>query len=229
MSVDEVAAPTARKLAALAYPAVFRTDFEQPGYVLFDLGSTFGSQAQRQLMVDLKEELSQIDDYTRGRTLYYQSMGRFDQQVTTKPHRDGGPEESILMLGYEPTTVESKISFADYSHCAMDLGITPAEFLDRHNPMFPDGRNRLTKYTTELTEFNKSAYQILVINNSITQLGDNHLQGVLHTAEITDPNPDRSRVVNSTMIACGKRSSLNTSDERNFIVTSTIRREAYSL
>ncbi|MHC4880095.1 MAG: hypothetical protein ACYTGL_26900 [Planctomycetota bacterium] len=142
---------TASELAEAAYPAVFRTDFSQPGFVLFNLGPECGSHQQRQPMVLLKRELARRDHHYRGRTLYYQSLGRFDQQVTTKPHRDGGPDESVLMLGYEPTDVESRFSLQDYSQCAFDIGLTPAEFLDHHNPMFPDSQNRLQKYTTRAT------------------------------------------------------------------------------
>ena len=90
---------TATQLALEAYPKVFRTDFGQPGFALINLGSQFGSEQQRRLMVELKQEFDRLEQTHRNRRLVYQSLGRFDQQVTTKPHRDGGPDESILMLG----------------------------------------------------------------------------------------------------------------------------------
>ena len=80
---------TSSELAEAAYPAVFRTDFSEPGFALFNLGAKFGSHRQRRLMVLLKDELARLDHHHQGRTLYYQSLGRFDQRVTTKPHRDG--------------------------------------------------------------------------------------------------------------------------------------------
>ena len=180
-------------------------------------------------MVELKNELERRDQQQRGQNLTYQSLGRFDQQVTTKPHRDGGPDQSILMLGYEPTTVQCRISIADYAKCAFDMELTPAEFLEQYNPMFPDGFNRLSDYSVELTDFDHTAFQILIINNSITPIGDDRLVGVLHTATIVNPDPDQSRVVNSTMIACNAESPLGTDDEQHFIDTQIIRREKYEL
>ena len=220
---------TASELAEAAYLEVFRTDFSQPGFALFNLGPEFGSRQQRRLMVLLKDELARLDHRHRGRTLYYQSLGRFDQQVTTKPHRDGGPDESILMLGYEPTVVQSQISLLDYSKCAFDLGLTPAEFLDRHNPMFPDGLDRMASYTTTLTEFDDSSFQILLINNSVSPFGESRLQGVLHTAEIINPDASRMRVINSTMIGCGNapKAISSSSDLADFISTDQIRRATY--
>ena len=113
---------------------------------------------------------------------------------------------------------------------AFDLGITPAEFLDYHNPMFIDGQARLTDYTTELIEFDHTCFQILIINNSIASIGDRRLQGVLHTAEIIAPDPDQLRVVNSTMIVCGigANSTVSENEVTDFISTDVIRRAAYN-
>jgi len=220
---------TASQIAEAAYLEVFRTDFSHPGFALFNLGPEFGSLQQRRLMVLLKDELARLDHRHRGRFLYYQSLGRFDQQATTKPHRDGGPDESILMLGYEPTVVQSRISLLEYSKCAFELGITPAEFLDRNNPMFPDGLNRLANYTTTPTEFDHSSFLILVINNSVSAFGKGRLQGVLHTAEIVTPDAEEVRLINSTMIGCGNhpKASASSSDVADFISTDQIRRATY--
>lgn len=216
-------------LAAAAYHRVFRTDFEQPGFAIINLGSCFGSQEQRRLMVQLKGEFAEKGRERCGRTLVYQSLGRFDQQVTTKPHRDGGPNESILMLGYEPTVVPGRVYMSDYSRCAFDMGLTPAEFLNRYNPMFPDGQERLTNYTTEVADFDHSSFQILIINNSIVPQGDNQLQGVLHTADIIEPDREQLRVVNSTMIGSGKgvKSAVSDSEVDDFTTTDMIRMAAY--
>ena len=220
---------TASNLAAMVYTKVFRTDFSQPGFALINLQPEFGSQRQRRLMIELKHELARLDHEQRGRNLVYQSLGRFDQQVTTKPHRDGGPDESILMLGYEPTTVESRVSLSDYSKCAFDLGITPAEFLDCHNPMFRDGQTRLTDYTTELIEFDHTCFQILIINNSMAPRGNDRLLGVLHTAQIIAPDPDQLRVVNSTMIGFSEeaKSGISENEVDDFITTDVIRNADY--
>lgn len=44
----------------------------------------------------------------------YDLFTRFDQQVKTKPQRDGSPEESLLMLGYEPSLIETRPEMSDY-------------------------------------------------------------------------------------------------------------------
>lgn len=213
--------------AEAVYSRVFRTDFSQPGFALIGLGRNFSSESQRQLMIDLKNQLDRLERKHRGRELIYQSLGRFDQQVTTKPHRDGGPDESILMLGYEPSSIESHLEISDYSKCADDLGMSAAEFLDQFNPMFADGENRLVAYMTPIDEFDNTSFQIMLINNSMNRFGAG-LLGVLHTAKIINPNPDMKRIINSTMIASvpqGHRES-NSVDEQNDFVTSAVVRKA---
>lgn len=221
---------TVAQLASDTYPKVFRTNFGQPGFALVNLGPDCGSVQQRRMMVELKQRFGRLEQTHRQRRLVYQSLGRFDQQVTTRPHRDGGPDESILMLGYEPSAVRSRISMSDYSQCAHDMGLTPAEFLDHHNPMFADGEKRLETYTTAVTEFDNSCFQILIINNSQTPIGSGRLLGVLHTAEIINPNPDQLRIVNSTMISAASPPSdeaVLPAEQQSFISTDVIRRAAY--
>ena len=216
-------------LANSAYHRVFRTEFTQPGFALIKLGPDYGSESQRQLMIDLKNEFDRLERRHRGRELVYQSLTRFDQQVTTKPHRDGGPDESILMLGYEPSLIESRVELSDYSKCAHDLEMTPAEFLDQFNPMFPDGQNRLTHYTKPIDDFDNSFFQILIINNSMKQLGEG-LVGVLHTATIINPNPDVRRVINSTMISSipqGLGENVSADQQNDFVTSTVIRRPVY--
>jgi hypothetical protein len=217
----------AKQLAADVYPKVFRTDFSQQGFTLINQGSDYGSERQRQFMVELKGEFDQLEQKHRGRHLVYQSLGRFDQQVTTKPHRDGGPEESILILGYEPTMIESRVSLSDYSLCAREMGLTPFEFLDQYNPLFADGQERLAKYSTAVTDFDNTCFQVLIINNSLTSVGENRLLGVLHTAEIINPDSGFMRVVNSTMIASESEYSdggISANEKRAFVFTDIVRR-----
>ncbi|WP_156345023.1 hypothetical protein [Verrucomicrobium spinosum] len=66
----------------------------------------------------MKEALSRLYGQQFGEPLEYVSMGRFDQQNTTRLHLDGAPARSFLMLGYEPTSVRSEFCIADYSRCA---------------------------------------------------------------------------------------------------------------
>ena len=224
---EEIHAPGA--IAESFYHRVFRTDFSEPGFALINLGPAYGSESQRRLMIGLKNEFDRLERRHRGHELVYQSLTRFDQQVTTKPHRDGGPDESILMLGYEPSRIESHMELSDYSKCAYDLGLTPAEFLDQFNPMFPDGQNRLSKYTTYIDAFDNTSFQILIINNSLKQIGDGII-GLLHTARIINPNREFSRIINSTMIASvvrGNGEDVSVDQQSDFVTTAVVRKPVY--
>src|SRR5438105_4922610 len=101
-------------------------------------------------MVALKRRLQGIHRSRARRDLVFLSAARFDQQVTTKPHRDGGPEECFLMLGYEPSQVRAEILISDFSRCAQDMGMTPGQWLEAHNPMFRPGADLLRPYTTRV-------------------------------------------------------------------------------
>jgi hypothetical protein len=223
---------TADELAAILYNRVCRCDFSEPGFALLNFGPDFGSQPLRRLMVSLKKHLNQLHEERHGKKLVYTSMGRFDQQVTTKPHRDGGPDESLLILGYEPTPVKSRVSLSDYTKCAFDMGITPTEFLDQLNPMFADGQDALAPYTTWLEAFDNTVFQILVLNNSVLphDTNENNWLGVLHTAEIITPMSHESRVVNSTMIASVDLSveeEVSGTEQQEFIATDLVRGAVY--
>lgn len=120
-------------LAATVYDRVCRTDFSPPGFCLIDLGQGSSSTALRRFMVSLKQAMQRIHQMRRGCDLIFLSAGRFDQQVTTKPHRDGGPDECFLMLGYEPSPVRAAIAMSDYSQCAHAMGLSPFDLLEKHN------------------------------------------------------------------------------------------------
>jgi hypothetical protein len=154
-------------------------------------------------MVTLKEELAVRFRAERGRFLVFRSLARFNQQVTTKFHLDGSPEEAYLMLGYEPTPVPSRLAFADYTRAAFDWEITPRQLLEERNPMFGPHERQLQPYITPLTEFDHTRWQIVLINNSSLPL-DAHARnslGIMHQATILKPMPERSRVINSTMLS----------------------------
>ena len=191
------------ELAALVYSRVCRSDFSAPGFLLINLGRDCDSHALRQFMFKLKGLMRRIYQAQTGRDLVYLSAARFDQQSTTKLHRDGGPDECFLMLGYEPSQVRAAVAISDYSQCAHEMGLTPSEFLERHNPMFRTGEELLRPFTTSVDCFSNFDSQILLINNSMTAFSDGNKtwQGVLHTATIENPSDDLRRVINSTMIA----------------------------
>ena len=215
--------------AKLIYERTCRTDFDFPGFCLISIDRKMDSKEFRESMVELKQGLSEIYESRMGGELAYLSAMRFDQQTTTKLHLDGGPAESLLMLGYEPTEVESELVIADYAKCAFDLGLTPHEFLEKHNPMFEAGEELLRPYSTKLSRFSNSQYQIVVINNSSAEFSESvpRWQGTLHTAKILMPDASKARVINSTMIAphCEERGDKVSETELEDFVSSGLVRK----
>lgn len=110
----------------------------------------------------------------------YYWMGRFDQQSTTKFHRDNAPEESILLLGYEPTSVRGVLSIADYTRAAERLRLSPREFLETRNPMFAEGERALSDDVSGVHDYDERHFQLVAINNSDAAAGVGRLLGVLH-------------------------------------------------
>ncbi len=221
-----------RTIATEVYDRTCRTSFDAPGFCVVDVGNAPGSVAFRQLMADIKREMAAIHQSRSDETLIYLSATRFDQQESTKPHLDGGPDECFLMLGYEPSDIASEIEICDYSQCAVHLGLSPKELLAKHNPMFRAGAELLQPYVTRIPCFVTSNYQIVCINNSCAPYseGGAHWQGVLHTARIVEPDESKRRVINSTMIARAPLGTEDVLDEASlvaFIHTSEVKRRGY--
>ncbi len=221
-----------KSVAADIYYRTCRVNFDAPGFCILNVGHNIDSVAFRQLMVDLKREMAVIHESITGNTLMYQSVGRFDQQETTRPHLDGGPDESFLMLGYEPSEVDSELEIYDYTKCAFDYELSPKEFLAKYNPMFESGYEVLQPYSTCLPCFSTTGYQIVCINNSCSPYSESQpaWQGTLHTATILSPNESERRVINSTMIASVPVDTMEAVDDselNDFISTSVIRHGGY--
>jgi hypothetical protein len=180
---------------------VFRTDLTQTGFSHLDLGPSGTPEEFRDVLAGLAAELGEAYRREFGRPLSFVSQGRFDQQVSTEPHRDSGPDESILLLGYEPTTVASRLFLLDYTRAALDRGLTPQEFLERFNPLTPPGKAALAEYTTEMAEFVPGHYQIVVINNGTLpwKLRQRGMLGLLHKALIPIPGPLAHRFITSLL------------------------------
>jgi len=184
------------------FKRVFRSDFSQPGFAICLLPAGVVSRELRRSMVVLKKCLSDLHEAQWGESLEYLSLGRFDQQNSTKLHLDGAPERSFLMLGYEPTSVRSEFQIADFSRCAYDMGLSPAEFMYQHNPMFGTGAEMLRGYVSTIADWHEDSPRIVIINNSIAKPGaPGATYGVLHGASIPVPDPQVSRIINSTMMA----------------------------
>lgn len=219
-------------VAAEVYARTCRVDFEAPGFCLVNLGQSLDSVGFRQRMVDLKGAMARVHEARTGKSLSYLSAGRFDQQTTTKPHLDGGPEECFLMLGYEPSAVESELEICDYARCAFDLGLTPQELLAQHNPMFAAGYEILRPYATLLPCFSRTDFQVVCINNSSAPLGGDSpgWQGTLHAASIPVPDESLRRVVNSTLIAsveAGTAEAISAEQIEEFVHSPRVRRRGY--
>ena len=191
-----------RELKVLARN-VFRTDLTQPGFGHLDLGSTGTPEAFRELLRWLAAELGAKYRLEFGRSLSCSSQGRFDQQVSTEAHRDGGPDESVLLLGYEPTTVASRLFILDHSRAALERRLTPQEFLERFNPLTAEGRVALAPYTVEVADFTPGHYQVVVINNGALpwELRRRGMLGVLHKAIVPNPDPAAHRFINSFLLS----------------------------
>lgn len=125
-----------------------------------------------------------------GTPFVAERLGRFDQQVTTKFHRDGAPEESLLVLGYEPSSIQSRFFLADACRAARDAGVGVNAFLSANNPMFPSGERLLGPYVQELL-VPRDTGAIVVVNNSLfpDDAPTPHLLGLLHKGTIERPDP----------------------------------------
>lgn len=211
------------------FDAAWRFDFSAPGFCVLGLGPDVDSHALRSLMLNLKGRLSEVGGHRGGIRFAYRSLGRFDQQETTRFHLDGAPERSLLVLGYEPSAVRSRLALADYTRCAHDLGIGPGRFLDEFNPMYRRGEEMLAPYVTELVEPARGHSQILLINNSSLPYSEARTNplGVLHKAEILNPDPSERRVVNSMMLAAGVAEEVGEEQLRAFIATEEVSKKFY--
>ena len=221
------------RLAVDLYRRVFRTDLSHSGFAVLNLPPGTDSHELRRTMMHLKRTLAERFGADSGRRLAFHSLGRFNQQHTTKPHRDNAPNESVLMLGYEPTPVLSRFFVADYTACAADLGLSPDEFLATHNPMYAAGQDLLTPYTTELIEICGQRPQIVLVNNSSRPADADPpgLLGMLHHAVIPQPDRAQQRIVNSTMLVALDSSDdepLSAVDEEAFVATERISESAYA-
>jgi hypothetical protein len=182
---------------------VFRVDLSGPGFAHLDLGRGWEAGDFRRLLVRLGEGLGAVYEARFGRPLAFVQLGRFDQQVTTEAHRDGAPDESVLLLGYEPTPVASRLSLLDFTRAAADHGLEPRDFLERFNPLTPEGRAALADHAIPIDGFDPARHHVVVINNSVLpcSMRERGMLGVLHKAEVPSPDPSRARMVNSIVLA----------------------------
>lgn len=177
------------------FAAVWRMDWESPGFAVLVPDAPLESRRARTRIVELAAAFA---DFAPGGPFAFERLGRFDQQVTTKFHRDGAPPSSLLLLAYEPTNISSRFFVADSEATARQDGIGVNAFLAAHNPMFPEGESRLAPFVTEL-KWPRELGAIVLVNNS--QFPDGTASGVplgvLHKGQILRADPSERRVINS--------------------------------
>jgi hypothetical protein len=174
--------------------AVWRTSLDRDGFAVIVPSSPVDSKSLRRFMVDFVTAFGEAI----GTPFVPERLGRFDQQVTTKFHRDGAPEASLLVLGYEPSSIQSRFFLADACRAANDAGMGVNAFLSANNPMFPNGERLLGPYVQELL-VPRDTGAIVVVNNSLfpDDTPTPHLLGLLHKGTIERPDPHARRVINS--------------------------------
>lgn len=174
--------------------SVWRSSLDQPGFATIAPTQPVSSQALRRFLFTIGAAFGEL----LGIRFVPERLGRFDQQVTTKFHRDGAPEASLLVLGYESSTVRSRLFAADACRAAADAGLGVNAFLAANNPMFPTGEQKLRPYVQELL-VPPDTGAVVILNNSLFPDGSvaTPLLGLLHKGEIVTPDPAARRVINS--------------------------------
>jgi hypothetical protein len=175
-------------VAPEVFRRVWRTALEQPGFALVRFAREGSSHELRRAMVGLVRAFPII--------FVPERVGRFDQQVSSKFHRDGAPPTSLLVLGYEPTRVFSRFWLADSSAAAVRAGLSVRDYLSAHNPILPANEAALAPFVTELELPDGEPY-LIVVNNSLLPFDGANPLGVLHKAVIPSPDPAGRRVINS--------------------------------
>jgi hypothetical protein len=146
------------------------------------------------------EMLTAISDYSAslgGERFVPERLGRFDQQVSTKFHRDGAPDASLLILGYEASTIRSRFFVADPHPAALAAELSLEEYYKRFNPMFPKGELALRPWTTELMLPLGSSFVIVLNNSQHFTPTEQSTLGLLHQGVILHADPTQQRVINS--------------------------------
>lgn len=169
------------------------------GYYLLDAG-VLSSQALRKRMFEIKDMFNEFQPFG----IY--SLTRFDQQETTRFHQDGGPDFNILILGYEPSNVRSRLYIADHVRAANASSVTTQHIISE--AMY-GGEDFLVGHIMKLPYFKADHSYILIINNS-KELG------VMHKA-IIDKNPKELRIVNSIMLNLGK-DEISEKEQQQFLI-----------
>ncbi|SIQ32380.1 hypothetical protein [Maribacter ulvicola] len=211
------------KLAQQCFRAVFRTHTDKPGFHYFNLGKNRTPLEFRTILTELKRELSKLSETNFGKKLSYHWLVRFDQQVNTPFHVDNAAHQSFLLLGYEPSVIESELHIADYHAFAKENDRGSKEYITNFTPVFKGNESLLEPFTTKLKAFDKEAYHIVIMNNSSPTLPAETL-GVYHKAVIVEQDLNKNRIVNSMVLnmSSEERNSEDLTREENYLNTIAI-------
>ncbi|OJJ21136.1 hypothetical protein BKI52_11245 [marine bacterium AO1-C] len=208
------------------YDAVFRDSTDQPGFYFQDFGSELDSSTFRQKMIALKEGLSNICTLRSNKRLNFQGMGRFNHQHSSRFHRDSAEPHSFLMLGYEPTQVESNVYVADYTKYIEEHRTSlEAYFGGSQDVNTANDEELLAPYITQLAPFPKNHYRLLLVNNS--KSFTEKTLGVFHRGEVLQLVEGEDRILNYMMLHLCDQSVEEQYDEltiRDFINTEKVNR-----
>lgn len=176
---------------------VWRTTTTEPGWAVLVPSVPIDSFALRREMVRVLAALSIEAERAGLPPFAVERLGRFDQQVSTRYHRDGGPAGSLLLLGYEPSRVANRFFVADTARAAEAMGQGVNAFLTANNPLTAAGQAALAGVSTEVS-WPADHGAIVIVNNSLFPDGEpGRPLGLLHRGLIDHPDPTASRVINS--------------------------------
>ena len=179
------------------YEAVFRQNLQAPGFFFKDFGASIRAEVLRHYMLELAMGLSQHCLKNLHPPLYVQRFGRFHQSCTSQFHRDHTDNaRSFLIMGYEPTPINSRILVADYSRFAADRHMSCEHYLAQREEDAAGWDALLAPYTTECT-FSKFHYRLVVVNNS-------QRLGLFHRAHIKTPSTVQNRMINYLLLSPDK-------------------------
>lgn len=208
----------------LAFNAIFRQSTKQPGYFYWNLGSNLDSHRFRLLLIKLKKELSVQCEQKLNKKLLLKSLGRFNQQHSSKPHRDTSVDHSFLILGYEPTNVDSKIFVTDYTKYIEEHHLSLEEFFGKNKDAnLVKDTSAFSSYINEIKSFTKKHYRILIVNNS--KSFEEKTYGVFHSAEIPKKTETEDRIINYVMLQLSdlkSKEQYTTQDIEEFLNTDNV-------
>ncbi|BBM82982.1 hypothetical protein [Candidatus Uabimicrobium amorphum] len=200
------------------FALVFRCDFSTPGFCIIDLGKEIDAKQLKKAMMEIKKNFNDLYYHRFGKYLYYLSMDRTSRQFTTKFHLEATmDQESILMLGYEPSVIKSALHVGDYSKYIYDHQLDAQTSMKNLLQIFgqnPCAENYITKLNIQHQHF-----QIIVLNNSFfpEKVDGRHMLGVMHKGVVPHPLKEETRIINAIALGITNESCEEIQTEKNFM------------